>query len=42
MTEPTTAPAHTPDLRAARSRQAILDATRELLAHDGDVGALTV
>jgi AcrR family transcriptional regulator len=26
----------------ARSRQAILDATRELLAHDGDVGALTV
>ena len=26
----------------ARSRQTILDATRELLAHDGDVGALTV
>src|SRR5215831_7530232 len=30
-----------PDRRTERSRQAILDATRELLA-DGDVGALTV
>jgi len=30
-----------PDRRAERSRRAILDATRELLA-DGDVGALTV
>jgi len=37
MTETTA----TPDRRADRSRQAILDATRELLA-DGDVGALTV
>jgi AcrR family transcriptional regulator len=26
----------------ARSRQAILEATRQLLARDGDVGALTV
>jgi AcrR family transcriptional regulator len=42
VTETTTAPARTPDRRVARSRQAILDATRELLAHDGDVGALTV
>ena len=41
MTEPTTAPAQKPDRRVERSRQAILDATRELLAK-GDVGALTV
>ena len=33
-------PARTPDRRVARSRQTILDATRELLADDGDVGAL--
>jgi AcrR family transcriptional regulator len=31
-----------PDRRAERSKQAILDATRELLAEEGDVGALTV
>jgi AcrR family transcriptional regulator len=31
-----------PDLRAERSKQAILDATRELLAADGDVRSLTV
>jgi AcrR family transcriptional regulator len=31
-----------PHGRAERSKQAILDATRELLAEDGDVGALTV
>jgi AcrR family transcriptional regulator len=37
MTETTTKP----DPRVERSRQAILDATRELLA-DGDVGALTI
>jgi AcrR family transcriptional regulator len=30
------------DPRAARSKQAILDATRELLAETGDVGSLTV
>ena len=30
------------DPRAARSKQAILDATRELLAESGDVGSLTV
>src|SRR6476469_10339823 len=30
------------DTRAARSNKAILDATRELLAADGDVGSLTV
>jgi AcrR family transcriptional regulator len=30
------------DPRAERSKQAILDATRELLADDGDVGSLTV
>ena len=30
------------DPRVERSRQAILDATRQLLARDGDVGALTV
>jgi AcrR family transcriptional regulator len=41
MTEPATAPAQKPDRRVERSRQAILDATRELLAK-GDVGALTV
>jgi AcrR family transcriptional regulator len=31
-----------PDPRAERSKQAILDATRELLADEGDVGSLTV
>jgi len=31
-----------PDRRAERSMQAILDATRELLAEEGDVGSLTV
>jgi AcrR family transcriptional regulator len=31
-----------PDRRAERSKQAILDATRELLAEEGDVGSLTV
>jgi AcrR family transcriptional regulator len=31
-----------PDRRAERSKQAILDATRELLADEGDVGSLTV
>jgi AcrR family transcriptional regulator len=31
-----------PHPRVERSRQAILDATRQLLAHDGDVGALTI
>ena len=31
-----------PDPRAERSKLAILDATRELLAEEGDVGALTV
>jgi AcrR family transcriptional regulator len=31
-----------PDPRAERSKQAILDATRELLAEEGDVGSLTV
>ena len=41
MAEPTTAAARRPDPRVERSRQAILDATRELLA-DGDVGSLTV
>ena len=30
------------DTRAERSKKAILDATRELLAADGDVGSLTV
>ena len=41
MVQPTTAAARRPDPRVERSRQAILDATRELLA-DGDVGSLTV
>src|SRR5215472_13287602 len=41
MTE-TTAPAGRSDPRVRRSRQAILDATRQLLARDGDVGSLTV
>ena len=41
MTEPATAPARKPDRRAERSRQAILDATLQLLA-EGDVGSLTV
>jgi AcrR family transcriptional regulator len=36
------APTRGPDPRVERSRQAILDTTRELLAHNGDVGALTV
>src|SRR5215467_7949678 len=31
-----------PDKRLERSKQAILDATRELLAEEGDVGSLTV
>ena len=31
-----------PDRRAERSKEAILDATRELLAEEGDVGSLTV
>jgi AcrR family transcriptional regulator len=31
-----------PNGRAERSKQAILDATRELLAEEGDVGSLTV
>jgi AcrR family transcriptional regulator len=31
-----------PDRRVERSKQAILDATRELLAKEGDVGSLTV
>src|SRR6476661_532483 len=31
-----------PNGRAERSKQAILDATRDLLAADGDVGSLTV
>jgi AcrR family transcriptional regulator len=31
-----------PDPRAERSKKAILDATRELLADEGDVGSLTV
>jgi AcrR family transcriptional regulator len=31
-----------PDRRAERSKQAILDATRELLAEEGDVGSLTI
>ena len=31
-----------PGRRAERSKQAILDATRELLAEQGDVGSLTV
>jgi AcrR family transcriptional regulator len=31
-----------PKTRAERSKQTILDATRELLAKDGDVGSLTV
>src|SRR5215475_3475354 len=30
------------DPRAERSKQSILDATRELLAEDGDVGSLTI
>src|SRR5215813_1614395 len=30
------------DPRAERSKKAILDATRELLAEDGDVGSLTI
>jgi AcrR family transcriptional regulator len=42
MMEPTTAPTQQPPRRVERSRQAILDATRELLAEDGRVGALTV
>jgi AcrR family transcriptional regulator len=42
VTELTTTPTRKPDPRVERSRQAILDATRELLDHDGDVGSLTV
>src|SRR5262250_3661692 len=41
MTEPATTPARKPDRRAERSRQAILDATLQLLA-EGDVGSLTM
>src|SRR5262244_1129311 len=41
VTELTAAPARRPDRRAERSRQAILDATLQLLA-EGDVGSLTV
>jgi len=41
MTEPATAPARKPARRAERSRQAILDATLQLL-DEGEVGALTV
>ncbi|HEV8173777.1 MAG TPA: TetR/AcrR family transcriptional regulator [Actinoplanes sp.] len=36
------APTRRPDPRVERSRQAILDATLQLLAPDGDVGSLTV
>jgi AcrR family transcriptional regulator len=42
MTAPTAAPTRSPDPRVERSREAILDATLQLLAQDGDVGALTV
>src|SRR5215831_4331976 len=42
MTAPTTAQTRRADPRVQRSRQAILDATRELLDHDGDVASLTV
>jgi AcrR family transcriptional regulator len=42
VTELTTAPPRKQDRRAERSRQAILDATLQLLAQDGDVGSLTV
>src|SRR5215468_11257623 len=42
MSSPTMAPTRSPDRRVERSRQAILDATRELLAPDGNVGSLTV
>jgi hypothetical protein len=42
MTALTTAPTRSPDRRVERSRQAILDGTRQLLAHDGAVGSLTV
>jgi AcrR family transcriptional regulator len=42
VTEPTTAPTRKPDRRVERSRQAILAATLQLLAPDGDVGSLTV
>ena len=38
MTEPTP----TGDRRSERSKQAILEATRELLAEEGGVGALTI
>jgi len=42
MTESTTAPTRRTDRRVARSNQAILEATRQLLTEDGDVGSLTV
>jgi AcrR family transcriptional regulator len=42
VTELTTAPRRERNRRAERSRQAILDATLQLLAEDGDVGSLTV
>jgi AcrR family transcriptional regulator len=42
VTELATAPSRKQDPRVERSRRAILDATRELLDYDGDVGSLTV
>ena len=42
MTALITAPTRSPDPRVERSRQAILDATLQLLADDGDVASLTV
>jgi AcrR family transcriptional regulator len=42
VAESITAPTRKPDRRVERSRQAILDATRELLDPAGDVGSLTV
>jgi AcrR family transcriptional regulator len=42
MTAPTTARTRKPDPRVERSRQAILDATLQLLAADGNVDAMTV
>ena len=42
MTAPTTALTRKLDPRVERSRQAILDATLQLLEEHGDVGALTV
>jgi AcrR family transcriptional regulator len=42
VTELTTAPTRKLDRRVERSRRAIVDATLQLLAPDGDVGSLTV